>query len=279
MAKRKKSRIGRQLNTYQFRGGHKSWNGGTKAGDQEKSTARLVKRPTSDEIPQGDRFSTMYVLRPEKDKTDMSNTSTTTTPSPTTCTAAAQVDENIICGMENITSLVHTVQEHMCPSPLSTDITSRKGLCIYITLSCTKCNFRKTTTLSRDICEPIPGKRGPPAAELNERFALACMKTKGGPSDFAFFLSTMNIKPPSSSAIYQKFNHQLDKVIALNIDAMINIQNIACAKNPSGTTDVETDVSYNNRLQAGFEAGTQAFAPMIDQESKLILGCQTANKL
>jgi hypothetical protein len=36
---------------------------------------------------------------------------------------------------------------------------------------------------------------------------------------------------------------------------------------------------YNNRPQQGCEAGTQAFTPMIDTETGLVLGCETANKL
>jgi len=33
---------------------------------------------------------------------------------------------------------------------------------------------------------------------------------------------------------------------------------------------METDTCFNNRLQAGYEAGTAAFAPMIEQNTTLI---------
>ena len=45
--------------------------------------------------------------------------------------------------------------------------------------------------------------------------------------------------------------------------------------------NVETDTSYNNRPQAGFEAGTQSFCPVISQDTrkKLVVSMETANKL
>jgi hypothetical protein len=45
--------------------------------------------------------------------------------------------------------------------------------------------------------------------------------------------------------------------------------------------DVERDTSYNNRLQAGFEAATQSFCPVVENNTsrKLVLALQTANKL
>jgi hypothetical protein len=45
--------------------------------------------------------------------------------------------------------------------------------------------------------------------------------------------------------------------------------------------DVETDTSYNNRPQAGFEAATQSFCPVVENNTsrKLVLALQMANKL
>lgn len=45
--------------------------------------------------------------------------------------------------------------------------------------------------------------------------------------------------------------------------------------------DLETDTSYNNRPQAGFEAATQSFSPMVEASTprKLVVSLQTANKL
>lgn len=45
--------------------------------------------------------------------------------------------------------------------------------------------------------------------------------------------------------------------------------------------DLETNTSYNNRPQAGFEAGTQSFSPLVQNNTPrtLVLVLQTANKL
>ena len=44
--------------------------------------------------------------------------------------------------------------------------------------------------------------------------------------------------------------------------------------------NVETDTAYNNRPQAGFEAATQSFCPVISQDmrKKLVVSMETANK-
>ena len=49
----------------------------------------------------------------------------------------------------------------------------------------------------------------------------------------------------------------------------------------TAAVNVETDLSFNNRPQAGYEAGTQSFCPMVEQDTskKLVLSMATANKL
>ena len=45
--------------------------------------------------------------------------------------------------------------------------------------------------------------------------------------------------------------------------------------------NVETDSSFNNRPQSGYEAATQSFCPMVEQDinKKLVLSMAIANKL
>ena len=43
--------------------------------------------------------------------------------------------------------------------------------------------------------------------------------------------------------------------------------------------DVKTDTTYNNRPQAEFEAGTKAFAPLIETNTGMVVSMTTANKL
>ena len=42
--------------------------------------------------------------------------------------------------------------------------------------------------------------------------------------------------------------------------------------------NVETDLSFNNRPQSGYEAATQSFCPMVEQDTskKLVLSLATA---
>ena len=44
--------------------------------------------------------------------------------------------------------------------------------------------------------------------------------------------------------------------------------------------NVETDTAYNNRPQAGFEAATQSFCPVISQDTrkKLVVSNERASK-
>lgn len=52
-------------------------------------------------------------------------------------------------------------------------------------------------------------------------------------------------------------------------------------KNEPAAVDIEMDTSFNNRLQSGFEAATQSFAPIIDssRDGYHVLDVQIANKL
>ena len=58
------------------------------------------------------------------------------------------------------------------------------------------------------------------------------------------------------------------------------IRQVSTVAGCQAKVNVETDAAYNNRLQSGFEAATQSFSQMIEQDTckKLVLAMQTANK-
>ena len=160
-----------------------------------------------------------------------------------------------------------------------------QGLCITAILRCRKCMissdpielFDKTTRT---------GKRGPVAGCLNMALPLACLKTKMGMKDIQFLLSTLSIQPPSSALLQKNLNKLSDLVIQVNEESMIVNQHTVkeinkLVKQNSEYVSVETDVSYNNRLQLGYEAGTQSFSPMVENVTtkKMTLSLENVNRL
>ena len=74
------------------------------------------------------------------------------------------------------------------------------------------------------------------------------------------------------SGIQCKVNKLADHDIKLNEQSMSqNQEYIRTIKRMAGDephVNVEIDTSYNNRPQAGFEAGTQSFCPVISQDKR-----------
>jgi len=236
------------------------WNKGNPAYSGERQP---FTRPSLQQLPEGFNYLGTHRLRP----------------APTTSDDDSDYTEHIIGDINRVERLVNTGKDHWgqtkCMADLVYDIVQRKGLCVIARLRCPKCGF---------IGEPIPqseevktGSRGPKAGVLNDRLALAVVKTKAGPGDVKFILSCLDIRVPS--CIFEKVNKLADKVISKNKESMLANQHLCVATNGSQDVDVETDTSYNNRPQAGFEAGTQAFAPAIDQKTGLVLSLSVANKL
>ena len=112
--------------------------------------------------------------------------------------------------------------------------------------------------------------RGVASGAINDGLYLSTAKSKVGPSDLQLILSCMNIKPPSLSSIGMKMNSVCDMISEINQDTLVENRNyvkehteaIGCS---SIDVPVETDTSYNNRIQASYEAGTASFTPMIEQ--------------
>lgn len=159
------------------------------------------------------------------------------------------------------------------------------GLCITAILRCTKCMVSSEPIELYDKTTRS-GKRGPAAGSLNTALPLACLKTKMGMKDIQFFLSTLSIQPPSSNLLQRNLNKMSDMVVKINEQSMITNQQIVkeinqLSRKNDEYVSVETDSSYNNRLQLGFEAATQSFSPMVENVTtkKLTLSLQYVNRL
>lgn len=98
-------------------------------------------------------------------------------------------------------------------------------------------------------------------------------------------MSCLNINPPDSRGLQRKLNQMCDRVEAINEASMVEnqqyVRRVNTLRGEGDAVDLETDTSYNNRPQAGFEAATQSFSPMVESSTprKLVVSLQTANKL
>lgn len=253
----------------QFNKNYLPWNKDNKLDKhQSMHDAVPLKRVKTDEVPLSNvhDFGTVHKLRPEKEKD---------------CNEIK--DENIIVGLKNLQMLVDSVQLHdrKCKAKVTINVAHRRGLLAFCEVKCPRCEGSPhTTPMSRQV---QIAKTGPPASELNERLVLSCTKTKMGPSDALFFLATLNITPPHDSVVYKKLNRMGDVIINVTEEVMhqnqqlIRSEQIQNGEKPE--VIVEADGAYNNKLHAGFEAGTQCFSALMDNDRGLVLSCSIANKL
>ncbi|KAK3594717.1 hypothetical protein CHS0354_001541 [Potamilus streckersoni] len=97
----------------------------------------------------------------------------------------------------------------------------------------------------------------------------------------------MNIKVPDSHGLQRKLNILSDKMVDLNEQQMERNQqyvhhiNRIAERIDDEAVDTEYDVSYASRPQAGCEATTPNFAPLIEinTQKKLVISLQVGNKL
>jgi hypothetical protein len=129
----------------------------------------------------------------------------------------------------------------------------------------------------------IPSKRGPGAAELNERLALPVAKSGIGMDEVSLIPTCLNIKAPSSSLIQKKVNKMCDKAeeageaqLLKNQDYLGRVLTMSGKKGD----DVQTDRAYACRPQAGGEIAKQSFSAVIEHNTSrgLVLSQATANK-
>ena len=197
-------------------------------------------------------------------------------------------NENCIIKISKISELMELLVSHNNKSckilKPYVELCKRNGLCITLQARCKNCLFRSPTINMFDYVDKV-NTHGPAAGAMNHALIMSALKTKAGASDIHFILSSLNIKPPSLAYLNKEISKLAEKTININKLSMIDNQLlVAKVNNLRGNgngVSVETDTSYNNRPQSGFEAGTQSFCPMIEQETnkKTIIGIQIANKL
>lgn len=192
-------------------------------------------------------------------------------------------EENIIVNLEKLSDIIKAFLPHSCdnPSP-SLDIVKRQGLCVSVHVKCLNCSFCSTKV---DLFTTYKPKRGPNAGVLNASLLIPVLKSKVGLSDIDLILSCLNIKPPNRAGMQCKLNRISDLVVDMNKKTMIEnqhyVRQVLDLAGESNFVDVEVDSSYNNRPQAGYEAASQSFCPLIEQmtDRKLPLNIETANTI
>lgn len=213
-------------------------------------------------------------LRPEKEERQEE----------TLASRDSERSENIIVNFHKLQDFIKLSMKHKCKSKnVEIEITNRKGLCISMQTSCSVCGFN--TSPYKLYLECDTNKRGPKPGSMNEGLPLATLKSKMGASDVQLALSCLDIQVPCLTTIKKKINKHSDKMVELNNDAMVKNQEFAGKVSEiigeGKSIHVETDTCYNNRNQAGFEAGTQSFSAVIEKVTgkNLPIVMSTANKL
>ena len=200
--------------------------------------------------------------------------------------------ENIIVSIKKLSNLITSWSAHTCDVPQpKVFIDRRQGLCVTAKISCQACGYisgstQMYSTIKKKRC-PDAGslKRGPDAGSLNDAIVLPVLKSKMGIADARYMLSCLNIHPPATSGLQRKVNILADSMVKINKETMASNQEyVRRVREMAGDgpkVNVEVDTAYNNRQQAGFEAATQTFCPLVEQDTSrhLVLSLKTANKL
>ena len=199
--------------------------------------------------------------------------------------------ENIIVNLEKLAEFgkvnaLHQWHNDRACSEFNpaTTITKRTGLCITLISYCTTCSA-SSSEMPMFGSGGRWGRRGPIPGDLNQGLLLPIIKTKAGPADISFFLASLNIRQPNMSSMYKNVNKLCDKVEVINKSSLIQNQKFVLEVNKvrgeGNSISTESDTSYNNRPQAGFEAGTQSFTPLVEQQfnRKLVVEMSVINKL
>ena len=233
---------------------------------EQEARAASFQRPFEDDMymepPRWSRLIQQSKLRPKKRKEEKGQEEEGGNFFP---------EENGIVQMNKLTELFRSFSEHFkskCSSPNPiVSFSERKGLCFSLFCKCSTCGYESNSVKMYQECKI--GTRGPASGDINEGLMLAVTKTKVGPTDLACILACMNIRPMSLSNMYKKLNRVCDKMTTLNQTSMIKnqefVRDLQETVGCSSKVAVETDTSFNNRIQAGYEAGTVSFSPMLEQ--------------
>ena len=240
---------------------------------EEKDTPSVKRLSFEDDVLQSE-FTDIH-LRPIKAHDSDSRLDNICQPS---------INENIIINFSKLNELLVDFTKHICDNPIPYIVLSkRSGLCLTFECVCRNCSF---STFKKMFDECTSGRRGPPSGSLNESILLATLKTKAGPDDLLFFLACMNVQGPNASSVYKRFSRISDQVVSVNHDSMLEnqkyVQRFTAVRGEDiNNVSVETDTSFNNRIQSGYEAGTQSFTPVIEQTTGkcLPIAVSICNKL
>lgn len=195
-------------------------------------------------------------------------------------------DENFLVHSSCILALTQVFNKHGkgCQKlQSSVKVVERHGLCVTVEASCLNCAFTLNVDLfkSSKKLDNVAKSRG----DLNNRLALPVLKTKIGVSDCAFMLACLNVRPPYSFLMYQHVNRACDRMVNINEESMTAnqqfVNDVLHTRGDHDGVNVLTDTSYNNRIQAGYEAGTIAITPMVECSTpeNLVLALNVSNKL
>ncbi len=192
-------------------------------------------------------------------------------------------NENIIVNISQLGNIFKCIGNHSCDQPsLDYNITDRKGLCVDIKVLCHNCDFCSDEI---PLYTSIPKKHGKPLGVLNISLLLPVLCSKLGISDLQLLLACLNIQAPDKRGMQRKLNTVADQVedmgrrqLVKNQEYVRHISNLAGC---SGETDVEFDVAYTSRPQAGCDTATQVFAPVIEKTTSkhLPVDLHIGNKL
>ena len=248
-----------------------------------------IKRPKLDVYEEVVRTSTKIQyqvpskLRPARDQHHFGNISSEFQ------NTEASEGENMIVNLDRMDEVIKAFmiphnERNSCTKPFPrTKIIKRQGLCIEIEVRCATCRF--CTAQLPLYKQTKKGKRGPATGSLNDRLALSAMKTKVGGADISFILACLDVKPPSSSLLYEKINAAADKIVELNKETLVKnqefLREVNRMKGIKNLVDIAVDGAFNNRPKEGCEAGTQSVVIATEQNTsrKLPIEITTANKL
>ena len=194
-------------------------------------------------------------------------------------------EENILLNIQCVPTLSAAILDHgwSCKNPnINATIDRRDGIAVYVTLSCSNCRYKHT---SINLQPEEEKKRKNESHSLNMRLTLPCLKTKCGLADVQFVLAAINIKPPKLTAMHYNLNKACNTMISVNEISMIQnqqfVEKVQELQGNEKSVFIESDTSYNNRLQAGFEASTMSITPAVEcsTDKKLVLAMSVSSKI
>ena len=191
-------------------------------------------------------------------------------------------DENFIINIGKMSQLIGHMHGIVCKQPkISTTITKRIGLCIYVSLECANCGYKSPSMPMSETTKP---PRGPPAGALNDMLILSVLKSKIGIDDASNLLTCLNIRTPCKTTLQRKMNRMAENAVHVNEKQMLENQKyVARVMSLAGeneSADLQFDVAYTCRPQGGCEKAAQSFGALIEHTTtrKLPVAIATANK-